>query len=96
MKKLNLKTWGCDTKDCHYRQDFEPTIENMALNGFLGTNCPSCKVGGMKKVTKAADKIKVTHDEDSDIDALDVPAKEKKELKAKRDIEMAKLVDHLE
>jgi len=66
MQTFKIKTWLCD---CGYKQNFEPTDENMELHfgsGFENKLCPSCKVGKLKKATLAKDKSVMTTKETGD------------------------------
>lgn len=45
MITIKIKTWACP--ECGYKQDFEPTAENMATHfkGVEGYECPACASG---------------------------------------------------
>ena len=47
MLTIKIKTWTCP--ECNYKQDFEPTKENMAIHfkelGILDYECPACASG---------------------------------------------------
>lgn len=88
-----IRTWGCSS--CAYKQDFEPTIQNMRINGFWSTDCPGCGAGMVEK-KDVNDKIKVRIATEDEIDALDVTVKEKTKLKHKRLESIAKLSDKLD
>ena len=56
---IKIATWGCEDSD--YKQDFEPTAENMVLHfagkGIGTYDCPDEKGGQMFKITDSAKKI---------------------------------------
>lgn len=81
---------------CGYKQDFEPTIDNMLSNGFSNTNCPSCVLGVLDKVVANEDKIRIEIMEDVDIDAKDIQKEEKDRLKAQRLENIKKLEKHFD
>lgn len=71
--ELAVKTWICET--CGYRQDFEPTTENMMAQGFgliESNRCPSCIrkniASSMVPVRSTEDKIVVKLATDEDIE----------------------------
>jgi DNA-directed RNA polymerase subunit M/transcription elongation factor TFIIS len=71
MITFSIKTWGCDT--CGYKQDFEPTQENMNVHfpGLTAYQCPSCKSALLIKVTNESDKAVMSLiDSEDDIVAM--------------------------
>ena len=59
---IKIRTWGCENSD--YRQDFEPTADNMVKHfpgeGIGAYQCPDGIGGQMFKITDPAKKITMT------------------------------------
>lgn len=74
MIEMKIKTWSCGT--CGYRQDFEPTKENMQIHfkefPDAENKCPSCLLKGssspLKKETDPAKKIVIRGKTQKDVD----------------------------
>ena len=68
MLEFNIKTWSCSS--CTYRQDFDPTAENVKLHfnddpnfrvfDLQASECPSCALKGVRGINlvKEADSSK--------------------------------------